>query len=227
MSNRKVNISSLIIAIASLIIINIFVFTMIPVFTTNIWINYIFMMVAIVLGGGLNAFHAPRLPYFYKSATTIVCSIYMAVSVIAGFIFSFIFKYIPAMSVILHIVIVAAALSAYLYANNINRDVSNREAIRQYEVLNFKVSLSKMEAVVNQIGYSESYKKVVEHAYDRMKSAQTKSSPQVSVLETTVLSKLDELSQAVSEKNEANIVSLCNEIEKLINERDAQLRMMQ
>ena len=141
--------------------------------------------------------------------------------------FSFAFNFTPVISIVLHVVILAGALIAYIYAINVNQEVKKNQSIRENEVLNFKTALFGMEAVLNEIGYSESYKKTVQHAYDRMASAQTKSNPQVAELEKAILAKINELGFAVREKKESDISILCKDIEQLINERETKLRIIQ
>lgn len=227
MNGKKAYLVSAITAVTALLIINIAVFSLVEKFTLNIWINYIFVMVAVILNIVLTLLELPHKPYFYGYACSIVGAVYMFVAIVAGLLFIFRFYHMPLFSLIFHIVILAAAVSAYLYAKNVNEEVRQHDSIRATELVNFKNALYGMESIVNRTEYTASYRKTVQHACDRLASAQIKSNPQVSELEKAVLDKIDELSSAVEDKKESDIITLCADIERLTDERERKLRIVQ
>ena len=101
-----------------------------------------------------------------------------------------------------------------------NKSITDREAIRDVDLKHFRYVLEAMQDVQNQVAYTASYKKVVEHAYDAISGSPMRSTKEVYGVEQEIVNLIVALKQEVLADNEDAVKKVCLDIEKKVAERN-------
>ncbi|MDR2590240.1 MAG: hypothetical protein LBC71_04545 [Oscillospiraceae bacterium] len=104
-----------------------------------------------------------------------------------------------------------------------NEHTANAEKIRQYEIAYVKDASAKLKSVLDNIKEKD-IKKKVEKVYDAIYSSPVKSHPSLAQLENSILNSIDELKDALFEKNNDKTTSLSETLLSAINERNQRLK---
>jgi Na+/melibiose symporter-like transporter len=104
-----------------------------------------------------------------------------------------------------------------------NEHTADAEKIRQYEIAYVKDASAKLKSVLDNIKEKD-IKKKVEKVYDAIYSSPVKSHPSLAQLENNILNSIDELKDALLEKNNDKTTSLSETLLSAINERNQRLK---
>ena len=215
-------------ALVFIILLNIGLFSFANITITSFWISWAFIHVAFIITVGILVLSVPeqkKLIFSYsESAITIY---YFIIELVAGLVLMFQFAFLPVVSFIAQLIILAVFVVAFFATKSMNKNIDREENVRAVELHQFKFLLEEMKDVQREVEYTAPYKKLVEHAYDALAGSQIKSAPQASEAEQRILGFIRQLKQEITEGNEEAIAKACQNLEKAVAERNSILRLYQ
>lgn len=214
MKKRNLCISLLIIAI-----INIGIFVVVDDYSSVFWINYCFVMLALLFTTFKLSFGNQACDYNASLNKSIPISLYLVFELAAGLICSNADS--EALVLVVHLAIVGAFIVLYNITISTNDAVKVQQEKRKVELHNFKCTIEKIKLIQASVPYSAEYKKAIDRVYDALRSSQTESNDEVKPVENDISSSIDELEKAVSENDIPKISVICHDIEKLAAKRDS------
>ena len=218
MGNKFKKLVALIIFLA---LVNVGLFSLASIRLTSFWISWSFIHVAILIFAIVHIFSVSSqekmMNAFSESAITVY---YLIIEVIAGFVLMINFALIPFAAFVIQAVILAVFVCAYFMLKKTNKSITDREAIRDVDLKHFRYVLEAMQDVQNQVAYTASYKKVVEHAYDAISGSPMRSTKEVYGVEQEIVNLIVALKQEVLADNEDAVKKVCLDIEKKVAERN-------
>lgn len=215
-------------ALVFIILFNIGLFSFASFSLASFWISWAFIHIAFVITVCVLVLSVPKqkkLIFSYsESAITLY---YFIIEVVAGLVLMFQFAFLPVISFVAQLIILAVYAVAFCATKSMNKNIDREESVRAVDLYHFRLLLEEMRDVQREVDYAAPYKKVVEHAYDAMAGSQVKSSPEASEVEQRILEFIRQLKQEVASGNEESIRSACQNIERAVAERNSVLRLHQ
>ena len=215
------------IAAILIIVANVGLFLFTDTFSAAFWISYVFIMLAAVITSYVEIFYINNKPYPQVYEISGVTGCYLVVAIIAGLISSKALWLFPSVAFFIQLIIFGAFLATFLLVMIHGSHVSEQQATRSTQIMNFKFILEKMKSAASNMDYSDPQRKTVMHAYDALAGGQVASREDVVDIEESIIRLIDDLKGAIQDKNETRINDLCKQIEDLSEERNSKLRIKQ
>lgn len=209
----------LLIAIVILLTANIGIFVLGTNFVVTFWISYAYAMIAAVISIYVLIFSSVKERLLFRYPIQSVTYVYLGVELVAAFMATHLFFYRPLFAFMLQLVILALYIVALLSVMVNNSFIQEQQQIRGADIANFEYIVSLMKEVLAQVDYADPDKKTIQHAADAVSSGQVRSSEAVYGLEQQMISQIEGLKAAVTEKNHEKVLAACREIESSAKER--------
>ena len=214
-----------IVAAILIIVANIGLFLFGDTFNSTFWISYVFMMAAALVASYVLIFFVDEKPYLQVYEISAITVFYLVVAFIAGIICkNFLFLW-PARAFFIQLCIAALYAVAFLFVSIHSSHVSQQQATRATDLMNFKYILDLMKGAVSKMEYANPQRKMVMHAYDALASGQVSSNEVVFDIEKGILEAVESLKSAITNNDSAKIEELCKTIENLADERKSKLSL--
>lgn len=213
-------------ALLFIILINVGLFTFSNITLTSFWISWAFIHVAFLIFVSVFIFGVPsqrKLMHAYSEAA--IVTYYLIIELCAGFVLMFQFAFFPVIAFVIQAVILAVFVVAYITLKKVNQDIDRKEDVREENLVRFRQIMEAMKDVRNQVEYSASYRKIIEHTYDAIAGSQVNSNADVYETEQKILDMIAELKTKVALNDEMVIKSLCRDIENAVADRNRNLRI--
>ena len=214
---------NLLVSLFLIAILNIGIFVVVNDRSDVFWVNYCFLMFAVLFAactfsfGSKNEKLASKLNIFMVAIVFLVCEA-IAALVCARFDSA-------AWATVVHLAVIGIFI-VFLYATlSGNAHVEQQQEQRGADLINFKSVLESFKGIQKNVPYSAPYKKTIDKAFDAIASGQVTSSPEVAGIERDIADAVNELGKAVTANDEQTIASVCSRIDKLSSERESKLKL--
>ena len=155
-----------------------------------------------------------------------VSSVYFFIEFITGIVFIVLKQ--EEIKIALIVQIIMAGLYAIILIANLIANESTAEAVAKHEeeVSYIKNASANVKAMMGRSGNKKA-DKAIEKLYDLLHSSPTKSNASVRQMEMDIMSRIDGLGAVVMSKDYDAIITMANEVEYLVAQRNQKLRMNQ
>lgn len=191
----------------------------------SVWISYGFIHFAYLM-----VLVTPHLVRKSSSAAvfgfalTSISSVYFLVEFVVGLIFVFMASESFKAALIVQVII--AGLYGILLVSHMLANESTADSIERHEdeVAFIKTASSRVKSLLGKVKDKKA-DKAIEKAYDLIHSSPTKSNATVHALESTVMSRISDLADAVQADNADLVITMAGEIISAMEERNRKLRL--
>lgn len=209
-----------------LVLVNVGLFSLATIRLTSFWVSWSFIHVAVLIFAAIHIFSvSTQEKLMFAFSESALATYYLIVETVAGFFLMLNFAFVPFAAFVAQAVILFVFVCAYLILKKTNAKVGEREQERNTDLKNFRYVLEAMQDVQNQVPYTASYKKAVEHAYDAISGSQMKSIQEVYGIEQNIVDLIVQLKQEVIAENEEMINRICKDIENKVAERNSRIQL--
>lgn len=216
---------NLIVSLIIILLINIGIFVVVDDYSGLFWINYGFVMTALLVSTYFMCFSAKNEKLMEKLNVTAAVCTYLICEIVTGLICSSFDEDHQAVAVVIHLIILGAFIIFFYSTLSANAFIKQQQELRGRELLNFRYVIEKMKNIQRKIPYTAAYKKDIDKAFDSLASGQTSSNAEVEPLEREIIDTIDILNTAVDNNDEQLIISTCSKINQLASERDSKLKL--
>jgi hypothetical protein len=214
---------NLLVSLFLIAIINIGIFAVVNDRSDVFWVNYGFLMFAVLFAACTFSFGSKTEKLANKLNIYVVASVFLICEAIAAFVCARFDS--AAWALVVHLAVIGLFIIFLYMTLSGNAHVEQQQAQRGMDLQNFKTVLEKFKGVQKNVPYSAPYKKIVEKAFDAVASGQVTGSPEVSGIEREISDAVDELGKAVSAGDEQAIASVCTKIGQLAADRESKLKL--
>lgn len=193
----------------------------------SVWISYVFIHISylMVLITPFLIRKSSQAHLFGLSLYT-VSSVYFFVEFIVGIVFILLKQ--EKLNAALIVQIIIAAIYAVILIGILIANESTAETVEKHkeEVSYIKNAAASVKALIGKCNDKKA-DKAIERIYDLLHSSPTKSNMAVQKIEKNIISKIDELVVAGTAQDRDAVISIVNELEQLIEQRNATLKVNQ
>lgn len=219
MMDSKTKIMRFLIAFVLLLTANIGIFVLGRDFTVTFWISYSYAMIAAVISIYFLIFSAVKESLLFRYPIYAVTYLYLGVELVVAFIVTHLFSLWPLFAFMLQLVILALYIVGLLTVMLNNASIQEQQQIRSVDIANFEYIVNLMKEVLSKVPYADPDRKTIQHAADSVASGQVRSGEAVYDLEQRMISQIEELRTAVTEKDREKVLAACSSIEASAEER--------
>ncbi len=216
---------NLIVSLIIIALINIGIFVAVDDYSGLFWINYGFVMLALLFTAYTVSFPSKDKGIMEKTNVTAAAGIYLVIEILAALICSGLDEDKTALAVIIHLIIIGAFVLFFYFTLQGNSFIKEQQQKRGIELLNFRYVLEQIKLIQQKTPYSAEYKKTVDKTYDALAAAQSSSSTEVEPLEREIIDNIAKLNEAVDRNDSDAIMSVCKNIIRLSSERESKLKL--
>lgn len=225
---NKSKIYKLAAALIFIALVNIGLFSLATIKMTSFWISWAFIHVAFLIFVCIMIFSvADQKQLISAYSESAVATYYLIGETIAGFVLMFNFAYFPVVAFVIQAVILAIFVVVFFWVKKMNTNNERAEAVKKECLQHYNYVVDAMKDVKNQMDYSASYKKTVEHAYDAIINSQIRSSNNAYEVELRIIDLINQLKEQILINDEEAIKRTCKNIENEVAERNRRLRAEQ
>lgn len=210
------------------IVVNVVIFALADDKEGAFWLSYIFLIAAFLLFAFVSIYLSDTTNKRILGYPLVVgAGAYLAIEIVVALIFMLAAYEAVVAALIVQVILLALFVLGLLSGQMVNTQIHQKEQARGTDLMNFRFILEKMKQVQQKVEYSASYRKTIEQAYDSLAGGQVTSTPEIKDIEMNILSKIDQLSNAVDQKDSGAIQNICSEIIRLSQEREMRLKIRQ
>lgn len=209
----------LLIAFVLLLTANIGIFTLGSDFATTFWISYVYAMIAAIISIYVLIFSSVKEKLLFRYPIQAVTCVYLGIELVAAFFVTQLLSFKPLFAFLVQLVILSLYIVGLLSVMVNNSFIQEQQQIRGTDIANFEYIVNLMKEVVSKVPYADPDRKTIQHAADCVASGQVRSGEAVYDLEQKMISQIEELKAAVSEKNREKVLAACSSIESSAEER--------
>lgn len=209
----------LLIAFVLILTANIGIFVLGSDFETTFWISYVYAMIAAVVSTYVLIFSSVREKLLFRYPIQAVTCVYLGVELAVALLVTWLLSSKPLFAFMIQLVILALYIVGLLSVMVNNSFIQEQQQIRGVDIANFEYIVNLMKEVVSKVPYADPDRKVIQHAADSVASGQVRSGEAVYDLEQRMISQIEELREAVLQKNREKVLAACSSIEASAEER--------
>lgn len=210
-----------IIAAVFILIANLGIFILGDDFNRIFWICYVFAHLAAIVTIYIQIDFAKKEKVIFQYPIAVVTYGYLLGAIVVAFLSFVMFKDSDnaLLTFLVNMIVLGIFIAAFCSVLIHNTSVKEQQEVRGANILNFRNTLNSMDKIMNSIDYSDPNKKILQHVRDSLASGQVQTVPAAAGVEQQIYQMIVNLSQAVSSKNQDQIVLLCNQLEIAIEDR--------
>ena len=216
---------NIIVSLIIIVLINIGIFVAVDNYSGLFWINYCFVMLALLFTAYTVSFPSKEKGIMEKMNITAAVGVYLISEIIAALIFSKLDENKTPLALIIHLIVIGAFILFFYFTLQGNSFIKEQQQKRGIELLNFRYVLEQMKLIQQKTPYSAEYKKAIDETYDALSASQSSSSTDVETLEREIIDNIAKLNEAVDKNDSEIIFSICKKIIRISSERDSKLRL--
>lgn len=210
------------------IVLNVIIFVVAEDMEGAFWPSYIFFFIAFLIFAFIAVYLSETTKKRILGYPLIIgAGVYVAVETFLALIFMLAAYELVVPAILIQLVVLAVFALLLFTDEFVSKEIHKKEQVRGTDLMNFRFILEKMKLVQQRVEYSAPYRKTIEQAYDSLAGGQVTSTPEVKDLESSILTKIDQLSGAVDRREADVIQSICSEIINLSRDREMRLKLRQ
>lgn len=196
--------------------------------TAAFWLSYLFAVIAIAVQiyAYPKAFDGPSVKSkFYGFPLARVSTIYLAVQLVLSLIFMLAGKWVPAwLAVILFVLLLGAAAIGFIAAEGVRDEVERQDVVHKANVSTMRALQSKAVFVASQCEDAET-KKALDAFAEALRFSDPVSSDALADIEENLTGLVEELGNAVMDKDYSAARSLCAKASTLLADRNRMCKL--